>query len=79
MNPLSSMFRRNPNMQQNQMPNNPMDPKQMVMNLLSSGRMSQQQFEQFSQMAEMFQKQNQMPNNPMNVMQQMAKMFQNRR
>lgn len=31
------------------------DPRQAVMNLLSSGQMSQQQFNQLSQMARMFQ------------------------
>ena len=67
MNPLANMFGRRPS----QAPqNNPMnmlqqfnqfrnnfqgDPKQAVMNLLSSGRMSQDQFNQLSQMARLFQ------------------------
>lgn len=69
MNPLANMFNRNPAPAQ-QAPNNPMtmlqqfnqfrnnfqgDPKQAVMNLLSSGQMSQQQFNQLSQMAQIFQ------------------------
>lgn len=32
------------------------DPKTMVMNLLNSGQMSQEQFQQFSSMARMFQR-----------------------
>lgn len=67
MNPLSSMFQSQPqnnpfgnamNMmsQFNQFRQNfSGDPRQAVMNLMSSGRMSQEQFNQFSQMARMFQ------------------------
>lgn len=67
MNPLANMFGRRPaqapqnnpmNMLQqfNQFRNNFQgDPKQAVMNLLSSGRMSQDQFNQLSQMAQLFQ------------------------
>lgn len=67
MNPLANMFQRGPannrvnnamNMIQqfNQFRNNFIgDPKQAVMNLISSGQMSQQQFDQLSQMAKVFQ------------------------
>ena len=71
MNPLANMFNRGQqapvqnnrfdnamNMMQqfNQFRSNFQgDPKQAVMNLLSSGQMSQQQFEQLSQMAKTFQ------------------------
>lgn len=71
MNPLANMFARGRAIGGQQMPqNNPMnmlqqfnqfrnnfqgDPKQAVMNLLSSGRMSQDQFNQLSQMAQLFQ------------------------
>ena len=70
MNPLANMFARGPmggqqapqsgpmNMLQqfNQFRNNFQgDPKQAVMNLLSSGRMSQDQFNHLSQMAQLFQ------------------------
>lgn len=65
MNPLAGMFNRgNPRM--NNMMNTMTqfqqfkqnfqgDPKQAVMNLLSSGQMSQEQFNQLSQMARIFQ------------------------
>lgn len=67
MNPLANMFGREPAQVMTQ--NNPIeilrrfrqfrnnfqgDPKQAVMNLLSSGRMSQDQFNQLSQMAQIF-------------------------
>lgn len=67
MNPLANMFGRRPaqasqnnpiNMLQqfNQFRNNFQgDPKQAVMSLLSSGRMSQDQFNQLSQLAQLFQ------------------------
>ncbi len=66
MNPLANMFgrRQSPQMnnamnmmqQFNQFRNSFQgDPKQAVMNLLSSGQMSQEQFNQLSQMAKTFQ------------------------
>ena len=65
MNPLANMFQRsNPRMnnamnlmqQFNDFRNNFQgDPKQTVMNMLASGQMSQQQFDQLSQMARLFQ------------------------
>ena len=65
MNPLANMFQRsNPRMnnamnlmqQFNDFRNNFQgDPKQTVMNMLASGQMSQQQFNQLSQMAKLFQ------------------------
>ena len=67
MNPLANMFgqRQMPPkmnnvmnlMQQfNEFKNNFQgDPKQTVMNLLATGQMSQQQFQQLSQMANLFQ------------------------
>ena len=71
MNPLASMFgNRHPQGSFNNPLGNAMntmsqfqqfkqnfqgDPKQAVMNLLSSGRMSQEQFNQLSQMAHIFQ------------------------
>ena len=68
MNPLSNMF--GPKMPVNNPMSNFLDmmtqfnqfrqnfqgdPRQAVMNLVSSGRMSKQQFDQLSQMASMFQ------------------------
>lgn len=65
MNPLAGMFNRpNPRMnnavnlmQQFQQfkQNFQGDPKQTVMNMLATGQMSQQQFNQLSQMAQLFQ------------------------
>lgn len=69
-NPLSSMFGNGGNAFPNNPMGNAMnmmaqfnqfrqnfqgDPKRAVMNLLQSGQMSQQQFNQLSQMAQMFQ------------------------
>ena len=69
MNPLANMFQQNRPVPNNRL-NNAMnmmqqfnqfrsnftgDPKQAVMNLLSSGRMSQEQFNQLSMMAKTFQ------------------------
>ena len=69
MNPLAAMFGRNHTVNQPQR-TTPMDmmqqfnefrnsfqgdPKQAVMNLIASGKMSQQQFDQLSQMAKLFQ------------------------
>ena len=66
MNPLASMFNRQPNNRMNNAMNMMQqfnefrqnfqgDPKMAVMNLLSSGQMSQEQFNQLSQMAKLFQ------------------------
>lgn len=65
MNPLANMFgqRRGPQQNTNNMfdrfsefaSNFQGDPKQKVMELIQNGRMSQQQFNQLSQMAKLFQ------------------------
>lgn len=66
MNPLANMFGQRGTVRQNQNKNMFQqfsefastfqgDPKQKVMELLNSGQMSQQQFNQLSQMAKLFQ------------------------